>query len=114
MPAGEPFISKGTVEHSSNCEFLAQDIPLSFFLEVAFIDKTYLYPNALRYFRTNLSLNADVSVNTLPFVNQSINNFSDYDISQCHDWECPSLFPHVLLSVFKKVLVYYETDHESG
>ena len=22
MPAGEPFISNGTVEHSSNCEFL--------------------------------------------------------------------------------------------
>ena len=37
--------------------------------------------------RTNLSLNADVSENTLPFVSQSINNFSDYDISQSHDWE---------------------------
>ena len=43
------------------------------------------------------SLNADVSENTLPFVSQSINNFSDYDISQRHDWECPSLSPHVLL-----------------
>ena len=77
---------------------LAQDIPLSFFLEVAFIDKTCLYPNALRSdLRTKLSLNADVSENTLPFVSQSINNFSDYDISQTHYWECPSLSPHVLL-----------------
>ena len=50
--------------------------------------------------RTNLSLNADVSENTLPFVSQSINNFSDYGISQNHDWECPSLSPHVLLIYF--------------
>ena len=68
----------------------------SFVLEVAFIDKTY--PNALRSdLRTNLSLNADASENALPFVSQSINNFSNYDISQTHDWECPSFSPHVLL-----------------
>ena len=98
MPASEQFISKGTIEYSSNCEFLLKSIPLSFVLEVAFIDKTYLYPKALRSdLRTNLSLNADVSENTFPFVSQSINNFSDYDISQAHDWECPSLSPHVLL-----------------
>ena len=54
---------------------------------------------ALRYLRTNLSLNADVSENTLPFVSQSINNFSDYDVSQSHDWECPSLSPHVPLEI---------------
>ena len=42
-------------------------------------------------------LNADVSENTLPFVSQSINDFSDYDISQSVYWECPSLSPHVLL-----------------
>ena len=48
--------------------------------------------------RTNLSLNADVSENTLPFVSQSINNFNDYDISQSHDWECPSLSRHVFLT----------------
>ena len=66
-------------------------------MEVAFIDKIYLYPNALRYLRTNLSLNVGVSENTLPFVSQSINNFSDNDISQTHDWKCPSLSPHVLL-----------------
>ena len=54
--------------------------------------------NALRYLYTNLSLNADFSENTLPFVGQSINNFSNYDISQSDDWECPSLSPHVLLS----------------
>ena len=154
VSASEPFISKGTVEHSSNCEFLlkisgpaegegewvlqpphffrnfkellrkrcfqppppppptlshysapptfkvaprALDIPLSFFLEVVFIDKIYLYSNALRYLRTDLCLNADVSENTFPFVSQSINNFSDYDISQTYDWESPSLSPHVLL-----------------
>ena len=103
MPASEPFISKtkGTIEHSSNCEFLLKIYPFSFVLEVAFIDKTYLYPNALRSdLPTNLSLNVDVSENTLPFVSQSINNFSDYDISQTHDWECPSLSPHVLLDIF--------------
>ena len=43
------------------------------------------------------SLNADVSENSLPFVSQSINNFSDYDISQSVYLECPSLSPHVLL-----------------
>ena len=41
---------------------------------------------------------ADVSENTLPFVSQSINNFSDYDISQSVDWRCPSLSSHVLLT----------------
>ena len=98
MPASEPFISKGTIEHSANCEFLLKIYPFFFVLEVAFIDKTYLYPNALRSdLRTNLSLNADVSENALQFVSQSINNLSDYDISQTHDWECPSLSPHVLL-----------------
>ena len=71
---------------------------LSFFLKVAFMDKNYLHPYALRYFGTNLSLNADVSENTLPFVSQSMNNFSDYVISQSVDWERPSLSPHVLLS----------------
>ena len=49
-------------------------------MEVAFIDKTYLYPNALRYLLTSISRNAGVSYNTLPFVSHSINNFSDYDI----------------------------------
>ena len=106
MPASEPFISKGTIEHSSNCEVvLAQDIPLSFVLEVAFIDKTYLYPNALRSdLRTELSVNADVSENTLPFVSQSINNFSDYDISQTHGWECPSLSAVPLCSLATTII----------
>ena len=30
-------------------------------------------------------------------MSHSINNFSDYDISQSVDWECPSLSSHVLL-----------------
>ena len=56
----------------------------------------FLRLNALRYLRINLNLNADVSENTLPFVSQSINNIVT-DISQSHDWECPSLSPHILL-----------------
>ena len=98
MPASEPFISKGTVEHSSNCEFLLKIYHfLSFWKLLSSTKLTYTGPNVLRYLRTNLSLNADVSESTLPFVSQSINNFSDYDISQSNDWECPSLSPHVLL-----------------
>ena len=62
-----------------------------------------------RFHRQNLSkpsplFNADVSENALPLVSQSINNFSDYDISQSHDWECPSLSLHVLLLVYKEIL----------
>ena len=37
-------------------------------------------------------------------MSQSINNFSDYDISQTHDWECPSLSPHVLLVLYSVLL----------
>ena len=93
MPAREPFISKGTIEHSSNYEFLIKRYNFLSFWKSLSSTK-----HALRSdLRTNLSLNADISENTLPFVSQSINNFSDYDISQTHDWECPSLSPHVLL-----------------
>ena len=102
MPASEPFISKGTIEHSSNCEFLLKIYHFLSFWRSLSSTKTYLYPNALRYLRANLSLNADVSENTLPFVSQSINNFSDYDISQTHDWKCPSLSPHVLLTLLNE------------
>ena len=97
MPASEPFISKGTIEYSSNCEFLLKTYHFLSFLEVAFIDKTYLYPNALHYLRTNLSLNADVSEYTLPLVSHSINSFSDYDMSQSHDWlTLPKLFHNTI------------------
>ena len=107
MPASEPFISKGTIEYFSNCEFLLKTYHFLSFLEVAFIDKTYLYPNALRFLRANLSLNiivtgnlslnADVSEYTLPFVSHSINNFSDYDMSQSHDWHTlPKLFHNTI------------------
>ena len=43
MPASEPFISKETTEYTSNFEFLLKiyHFALFFFLEVAFIDKTY-------------------------------------------------------------------------
>ena len=41
-----------------------------------------------------------------------MNNFSDYDISQTHDWESPSLSPHVLLSVLTSVnrLIFNHTS----
>ena len=96
MPAGEPFISKETVEHSSNCEFLLKVYHFLSFLKS--LSSTKLtYTRTLSAIYANLSLNADVSENTLPFVSQSINSFSDYHISQSHDWECPSLSPRVLL-----------------
>ena len=86
-------------------------MPLSFFLEVAFIDKTRLTYTptlsaiyALTPYQIDVSLNADVSENTLPFVSQSINNSCDYDISQSVDWECPSLSPHVLLTAYISTL----------
>ena len=100
MPAGEPSISKGTVEHSSNCEVLPQDIYTTFF------------PFGSRFHRQNLPIPKHSSViyaltfvlkrtsrKTHPFVNQSINNFSGYDISQSHDWECPFLSLHFLLDL---------------
>ena len=94
MPASEPFISKGTIEHSSNCEFLLKIYHfLSFWKSLSSTKLAFT-----QTLSAQISLNADVSENTLPFVSQSIDNFSDYDISQTHDWECPSLSPHVLLT----------------
>ena len=71
---------------------------LSFWKSLSSTKLTYTQTLSAQILRTNLSVNADVSENTLPFVSQSINNLSDYDISQTHDWECPSLSPHVLLN----------------
>ena len=85
---------------------------LSILQTVSFLRKIYPFPSFWKLrlstkltYTSTLSaiyaltiLNADVSENTLPFVSQSINNFSDYGISQSVDWECPSLSPHVLLS----------------
>ena len=103
MPASEPFISKGTVEHISNCEFLLKIYHFPSFWKSLLSTKLTYTPMLSAIYALTISdrgqgsLNADVSENTLPFVSQSINNFSDYDISQSVDWECPSLFPHVLL-----------------
>ena len=104
MPASEPFISKGTVEHISNCEFLLKIYHFpSFWKSLSLTKLTYtptlsaIYAPLTISDRGQGSLKADVSENTLPFVNQFINNFSDYDISQRVEWECPSLSPHVLL-----------------
>ena len=97
MPASEPFISKGTVDHTSNCEFLLKIYHFPSFWKL--LSSTKLtYTSTLSAIYALTILNADVSENTLPFVSQSINNFSDYGISQSVDWECPSLSPHVLLS----------------
>ena len=40
-----------------------------------------------------------------------MNNFSDYDISQTHDWESTSLSPHVLLL---KIMAFKCLHHLSG
>ena len=104
MPASEPFISKGTVEHTSNCELLLKMYHFrSFWKSLSSTKLSYTSTLSAIYAlltisdRGQSSLTADVSENTLPFVSQSINNFSDYDISQRVDWECPSLSPHVFL-----------------
>ena len=103
MPASDTFISKGTVEHTSNCGFLLKIYHFSsFWKSLSSTKLTYIPALSAIYALTvsdrgQGSLNADVSENTLTFVSQSINNFNDYDISQSIDWECPSLSPHVLL-----------------
>ena len=108
MPANEPFISKGTVEYSSNCEFLLKIYHFpSFWKSLSSTKPTYTPTLSVIYALTMSdrgqgSLNADVSENILPFVSQSINNFRDYDISQSVDWEYPSLSRHVLLIICNK------------
>ena len=103
MPASEPFISKGTVENTSNCEFLLKIYHFPSFWKSLSSTKLTYTPTLSAIYALTISdrgpgsLTADVSENTLPFVSQSINNFSDYDISQSVDWGCPPLSPHVLL-----------------
>ena len=87
MPASEPFISGGTVEHTSNCEFLLKIYHFPSFWKSLSSTKLTFSPTFSAIYalaisdRGQGSLNADVSENTLPFVSQSINNFSDNDIS---------------------------------
>ena len=96
MPAGEPLMSKGTVLHTSNCEFLLQIHHFPSFWKSLSSTKLIYTPTLSATYALTISdrgqgsLNADVSGNTLPFVSQSINNFSDYDISQSVDWENPT------------------------
>ena len=99
MPASEPFISKGTIEHSSNYEFLLKIYNfLSFWKSLSSTKLTYTQTlSAQIYALTLVLMRTSRRTRCLRFVSQSINNFSDYDISQTHDWECPSLSPHVLL-----------------
>ena len=106
MPASEPFISKETVERTPNCEFWLKIYHFrSFWKSLSSTKLTYTPTLSTIYtltpYQIEVSLNADVSKNTLPFWSQSINNFSGYDISQSVDWECPSLFPHYLLTAVK-------------
>ena len=57
MPASEPFISKGTIEHSSNCEFLLKIYHFLSFWKSLSSTKLAYTPNALRSdLRTNLTL----------------------------------------------------------
>ena len=99
MPAGEPFISNGTVEHSSNCEFLLKIYHfLSFWKSLSSTKRTYTQTLSAIYALTLVLMRT--SRKTHFRLSQSINNFSDYDISQSHYWECPSLSPHVLLILF--------------
>ena len=93
MPASEPFISKGTVERTSNCEFLRKIYHFPSFWKSLSSTKLTYTPTLSPIYALTISIG-----NTLPFVSQSINNFSDYGISQSADWECPSLSPHVLLT----------------
>ena len=87
MPTSEPFISKGTVEQTSNCDFSLKIYHFPSFLKSLSSKKLTYNPTlsaiyALTPSQIEVSLNADVSENTLPFVSQSINSFSDFDISQ--------------------------------
>ena len=103
MPASEPFISKGTVEHASNCEFLLKIYHFpSFWKSLTSTKPTYTPTLSAIYALTisdrgQGSLNVDVSENTLPFVSQSINNFSYLSMTyhKAYTWSvplCPLMF----------------------
>ena len=119
VPASEQFISKRTVEHTSNCEFWLKIYHFpSFWKSFSSTKLTYTPTLSAIYALTisdrgQSSLNADVSENTLTFMSQSINNFSDYDISQSVDWECPSLSPHDFLFELTSKLVRDIMDNYS-
>ena len=104
LPVFDTISSLKSVEHTSNCEFLLKIYYFpSFWKSLSSTKLTYTPTLSAIYALTTSDrgqgcLNADVSENALPFVSQSINNFSDYDISQSVYWECPSLYPHVLLA----------------
>ena len=86
MPASEPFIPKETIEYSSNCEFLVKIYHfLPFWKSLSSTKLAHTQTLSAEIYALTLVFNVDVSENTLPFVSQSINNFSDCDISQTHD-----------------------------
>ena len=76
----ELFISKGTVEHTSNCEFLLKIYHFPSFWKSLSSTKRTNTPTLSAIDTLTIadrgqgSLNADVSGNTLPFVSQPINN----------------------------------------
>ena len=98
MPVSKPFISKGTVEHSSNCEFLLKIYHFSsFWKSLSSTKLTYTQTLSAIYALTLVLMRTSRAENKLPIVSQSINNFSDYDISQSVEWECLFLSPYILL-----------------
>ena len=102
MSAGEPFISKGTVERSSNCEFLLKIYYfLSFWKSLSSTKLTYTQTFSAIYALTIVLMRTSRKTDFRLWANL-INNFSDHDISQSVDWECPSLSPHVLLALTNK------------
>ena len=74
MPASEPFISKGTVKHTSNCEFLLKIYHFPSFWKSLSSTKLTYTPTLFAIYALTISdreqgsLNVDVSENTLPFV----------------------------------------------
>ena len=77
MPASKPFISKGSIEQSSNCEFLPKIYHLlSFWKSLSSTKLTYTQTFSAQIYALTLVSMRNVSENTLPFVSQSINKHS--------------------------------------
>ena len=93
-PASEPFRSDETAEHTSNCEFLIKIYHLPSFWKS--LSSIKLSPKLTAVYSLTTShchqievrLYADISENTIPFEDQSINDFSGIDISQIVEAVC--------------------------
>ena len=81
-----------TAEEDTDWLYLIRDWRLLFHkndYSDEFIDTNYYKQNRM----TTLNYTWQKTAFYKAFVSQSINSFSDYDISQSVDWECPSLSP---------------------